>query len=270
VSDRIRLGIVEYVNSRPLAWAFLQGQHAQLFQTEYLAPAKVADEMAAGRLDAGLLPTAELARIPNLRVVPGLCIAAEHEVNSVLLLSRVPPEEIRSLALDAKSRTSAVLVRILLGERWRVEPALTTAPASVDDPLGDHDAALVIGDAALKVDRTGLHVVDLAAEWRRLTGLPFVFAVWAVRDDVENPALPFYFHQSLRYGLASLPLVVRQSSRDLGLSEAETHAYFTGNLKYTLGEPEERSMEEFFRRARRLALLPEGKGVEFLDLEMVG
>lgn len=270
MSDRIRLGIVEYVNSRPLAWAFLQGQHRQLFEPSYLAPAKVADEMAAGRLEAGLLPTAELARIADLRVIPGLCIAAENEVNSVLLLSKVHPEKIRRLVLDSKSRTSAVLVQVLLSERWGARPELTTAAASIEDPLRDGDAALVIGDAALQVERDGLHVVDLAAEWRRLTGLPFVFAVWAVRSDVENPALPFYFHQSLRYGLANLPFIVKESSRELGLSEAETHAYFTRNLKYSLDEPEERSMEEFFRRARALDLLPSGAEVEFLDLEMVG
>ena len=270
MSEPIRLGIVEYVNSRPLAWAFLQGRHRETFEGVALPPAGVADRLRDGSLDAGLLPSAELARIPDLQVVPGLCIAAEHEVNSVLLLSKVPPEEIRSLAVDSNSRTSAVLVRILLEERWNVEPEIRRVPPVLEVQLAEHDAALLIGDAALKADRDGLRVIDLAGEWRRLTGLPFVFAVWAVREEVDNPALPFYFHQSLRFGLANLPRIVRQASKDLGLSESETHSYFTRNLKYTLGEAEERSLEEFFARARRHDLLPEAPPVEFLDLEMVG
>lgn len=270
LSDPIRLGVVEYVNSRPLAWAFLQGRHEGVFEDVALPPAEVADRLRAGTLDAGLLPSAELARIPDLRVVPDLCIAAEHEVNSVLLLSKVPPEEIRSLSVDANSRTSAVLVRILLAERWNVDPEIERSPPVLEAQLMRNDAALLIGDAALKADREGLEVIDLAGEWRRLTGLPFVFAVWAVRDEVDNPALPFYFHQSLRFGLANLPRIVRQASRDLGLSESETHSYFTRNLKYTLGEAEERSLEEFFARARRHGLLPEAPPVDFLDLEMVG
>ncbi len=183
---RARFGIVHYLNSWPLAWTFLRRQGPAWAEPVYLPPSRVADGLASGDLEVGLVPSAELQRIPGLAVVPGLCIASQHEVKSVLLVSQVPPERIRRVALDESSRTSAVLVQLLLAERHGVRPEVAPFRPELEAMLATADAALLIGDPALRVDRRGLHVVDLAAEWRALTGLPFVFAVWAVAKDVER------------------------------------------------------------------------------------
>ena len=119
---KLRVGIVNFLNSKPLAWGFLKGHHADLFAPSYHPPSMVARLLAQGNLDIGLIPSIEVQRIPNLRVLPDMCVAAHHEVRSVLLVSRVPIQEVRRVALDTNSRTSATLIRILLRERWGLDP----------------------------------------------------------------------------------------------------------------------------------------------------
>jgi chorismate dehydratase len=187
---KLRVGIVNFLNSKPLAWGFLKGHHADLFAPSYHPPALVARLLAQGNLDIGLIPSIEVQRIPNLRVLPDMCIAARHEVRSVLLVSRGPVEEIRRVALDQNSRTSATLVRILLKERYGLNPEYLHERPDPERMLSEADAALIIGDPALRVDRERYRIIDLAEEWNALTGLPFVFAVWAVRPESTSPTSP--------------------------------------------------------------------------------
>lgn len=252
----IRVGIVNYVNARPLARG-LEREPSGL-ELVYLPPAGVADELAAGRLDVGLLPSIELSRIPGLAVLPGCAIAATHEVRSVLLVSRVPVAEIRSLALDENSRTSAALVRILLATRFGVLPELRAAAPRLDEMLATSDAALVIGDPALGVDRDRHVVLDLAGEWLELTGLPFVFAVWAARRSVASGELARRFERSLETGLAELDAIVSEAAAESGLSPAVLHDYYTRNLRFRLGDEERRGLAEFLRRAEVAGLAPVG------------
>jgi len=252
---KLRVGIVDYLNSKPLAWGFLKGHHADLFAPSYHSPAMVADLLARGSLEVGLIPAIEVQRIPDLKVLPNLCVAATHEVRSVLLVLGKPLERVRSVALDQASRTSAALVRILLSDRYGLEPAYRVARADPEAMLAEADAALVIGDPALRVDRSRYAILDLAAEWRAETGHPFVFAVWAVAAGVSLPDLPFYFRSSLRYGLASMATVVRESAAELGLPTAEVEAYLTRYLSYFLRGPELAGLAEFYRRAHRHGLI---------------
>ena len=180
----IRVGIVDYLNSWPLAWSFLRGDVPERYLASYHPPARVAALLGAGELDVGLIPSIELQRIAGLSVLPGLCVAAEREVRSVLLISNRPPSEIRRLALDLNSRTSAALVQILLRDRYGVAPECVEAAPEVEEMLADADAALVIGDPALHIERGRYLIFDLAREWRQLTGYPFVSAVWALRAEV--------------------------------------------------------------------------------------
>ena len=257
---RVRFGIVHYLNSWPLAWTFLRGRGPGWAEPLYLPPARVADGLAAGELEVGLVPSAELQRIAGLSVVPGLCIASQHEVKSVLLVSRVPPERIRRVALDESSRTSAVLVQLLLAERYGVRPEVAPFRPDLEAMLATADAALLIGDPALKVDRSELHVIDLAAEWRALTGLPFVFAVWAVGADVD-PAVAAgevtpLLAASLATAEAELDELIAAAAAELRLPTDEVRTYLTRHLSYRLGAAERASLEEFFRRAHRHGLLP--------------
>jgi len=262
---KLRVGIVNFLNSKPLAWGFLKGHHADLFAPSYHPPAMVARMLGQGNLDVGLIPSIEVQRIPRLRVLPDICVAAQHEVRSVLLISRCPPEEIRRVALDQNSRTSVALLRILLRERWKVDPEYVHERPDPERMLAEADAALVIGDPALKIDRDRYLIHDLAGEWHALTGLPFVFAVWAVRPEVELPDLSFYFKSSLRYGLSSLDTLVRESAAELGLESSEVREYLTENLSFFLRRDEIDGLEEFYRRAYSHGLILEPKPIEWRE-----
>jgi len=260
---KLRVGIVNFLNSKPLAWGFLKGHHADLFAPSYHPPALVARLLAQGNLDIGLIPSIEVQRIPNLRVLPDMCVAAHHEVRSVLMVSRVPVPEVRRVALDTNSRTSATLIRILLRERWGLTPEYVHERPDPERMLAEADAALIIGDPALRVDRERYLITDLAAEWKELTGLPFVFAVWAVRPEVEIPDLPFYFKSSLRYGLSSLDTLVREAAAEMGLDSSEVRSYLTENLSFFLRDEEIKGLEEFYRRAYQHGMILEPRPIEF-------
>ena len=262
VHSRRRVGIVDFLNARPLAWGFREGRFRHLFDESYHRPSAVARMLAAGELDIGLIPSIETQRIPGLRILPGPCVASTHEVRSVLLISRGPVREISRIRLDRSSRTSAALVQILLEERYGVQPEILVGSPPLEDMLQDSDAALVIGDPALHVvPQDGDVVLDLAAEWKALTGRPFVFAVWAVRESIYTPELTESFEESLARGLASLDRIAEDAAHELGLPIAEMHEYLKENLSYHLGPEEWAGLEEFFARARQHGLVPQAIAV---------
>jgi chorismate dehydratase len=266
---RVRVGIVDYLNSRPLAWDFLTRRVPEHFVATYQSPASVADGLRDGTLDAGLVPSIEVQRIPDLAVVPGPCIAAQQEVRSVLLVTRLPIEEVGVVAVDENSRTSAALVRIILSERYGCEPRFRRSRPRVEEMLAEADAALVIGDPALEVSTTGEHrVLDLAGEWRSLTGLPFVFAVWAVRGDLsagDTRALRSVLLQSRDRGKRSIERIAKEAAQRMDLAPSALQEYLTSNLSFDLGPAERRSLVEFYGRAARHGLLSRVRRVDLVD-----
>ena len=263
---RLRVGIVNYLNSKPLAWGLIKGLHADRYETLFLPPAQVADRLRDGELEVGLIPSIEVQRIPSLRVIPGPCVAATQEVRSVLLVSRVPLAQVKRLALDENSRTSAALVRIVLDEAYGLRPECVSRRADLEAMLTDCEAALLIGDPALHVDRSRYLVFDLAAEWRRLTGLPFVFAVWAVRPEVED-GIEAHFDESLRFGLAHLNELVSETSAELELDPVLVRDYLTENLSFDLGPAQRDGLREFWLRAHRMGLIAEPRPLELVGVE---
>ena len=260
----LRIGIVDYLNSWPLAWGFLSGRLADGYEVLYCSPAEVADLLARGELDVGLVPSIEAGRIPGLGVVPGLCVAATHEVRSVLLVSRKPVEEIRRVALDENSRTSAALVQIVLEACHGVRPEVTTRSPDLDEMLRDADAALVIGDPALRVDRESFRILDLAAAWRQLTGRPFVFAVWAVRYGVETATLVQDLRISLGQAFEEMGQIIERAVTELSLTPEVVERYLLRHLRFALGPEELAGLEEFYRRAKEFSLLDRDAGLRFL------
>lgn len=232
----------------------------------YLPPAEVAELLSSGDLDIGLIPSIEYQRIRGLRVIPELCVAATTEVRSVLLVCDRPLGEVDKVALDLNSRTSVALVRILMNDRFGISPSFVSMRPDLDSMLGEAQAALIIGDPALAVDRSRHQVYDLAAEWRELTGRPFVFAVWAVRSGLSTKVpVKSLFEESLRLGTEQMDQIVDAAVTEMDLSRSEVEEYLTRNLSFHLGDPELQGLEEFFRRAHRVDLLEEVRPVEFLN-----
>ncbi|MDH3744864.1 MAG: menaquinone biosynthesis protein [Acidobacteriota bacterium] len=255
MAEKLRVGIVDYLNSKPLAWSFLTGEFDGRFEPIFESPARVASLLAAGQIDIGLIPSIEYQRIQGLSILPRLCVGAEREVRSVILVSSVDVRAIRTLALDQNSRTSAALVRIILGDRYGLEVETAPAPPDLASMLAANDAALLIGDPALRVDLGGMEVLDLAREWRLLTGHPFVFAVWAVRGGVVTDGLAELFEHSLAAGLDNIETLVAGAADDLGIDRESIREYLTENLHFRLGEAELAGLTEYYHRAHQHGLI---------------
>lgn len=267
--------LISFLNARPLWWGLTHAPEAgETF--EFTLPARCADLVADGRAHLGLIPAIELARIPGVVALPEICIASRTEVRSVIMISRVPFEEIRSVSLDPASRTSVTLARILLGERLGpdVYKSIRFDPAD-RSRIGDlegHDAAVVIGDPALQISREPhrwAHRYDLVSEWRAMTGLPFVFAVWTGKRDVlrEHPAEQILdrLRASRDFGLGQLPAIAREASVEIGVPYGELISYFTEALHYEIGAEEREALSRFYALARKYALIEAGREIEWLD-----
>ena len=252
----LRLATVPYVNAAPLLWGFRRGSLRDRCTVIAEPPAGIPDLLIQGTVDAGLVPivAAPALAAAGFTLLPSPGVASRARARSVFLASRRPLEEARSVALDRSSRTSQALARIVLAARGIAVRFAEAAP-SLEVMLRDHDAALLIGDAALAADTRGLVVLDLAEAWRAMTGLPFVFAAWAVRAGRAEESAPL-FDASLAEGLAHRDTIAAESAPGLGLEAAVVASYLRDNIHYRFGEEEARAAALFIARARDLGLVP--------------
>jgi chorismate dehydratase len=263
--SRLRLASVPFVNAEPLVWGFTSGPFRGAFDVTSVLPSQIPDLLRSGRIDAGLIPSIEYQRLDDVELIPYVGIASKRRARSVYLASSVPLDDVRRVALDEGSRTSAALLRMLLSRRGIREIAFGEHAPSLKAMLRDNDAALLIGDAALTSDTRGLHVYDLAAEWFAITGLPFVFAVWVVRAGVSPPDGARSFMESRRMGIDNIPSIARSASRRLRLSSATIEEYLRVNIHYHLATEEMRALDLFFRQALELGLVPHHRPFRFLQ-----
>lgn len=260
----LRVATVSYLNSVPLFWGLIHGPYRSRFQVTFELPSRCADALRAGEVDAAIIPSIEYQRISHLKVVPGLAVASSGPVRSVLLISKCPVSEVRKLALTTASRTSVCLIQILLQRHYRIAPQLFPHEPNLEAMLEGCDAALLIGDPALASDFPGLQVYDLAEQWRAMTGLPFVFAVWAVRAEAATSDLVPAFQQSALYAMAHLSEIIEQETSRTGLSPALIRAYLTENIDFSLGEENLQGLRLFYSLAHELGLTDQVKPIEFL------
>ena len=258
-----RIASVAYVNARPLTRGFTHGPGAGRYLLEESSPAVCADRLREEKAEVALIPSIEYQRMAGLRVLPRIAIASRRRARSVLLVSRVAAPEIRSVAVDTSSRTSAALLRILLDRRVRGRVEYREAAPRFPAMLEGCDAALVIGDPALRADTDGYRVYDLAAEWFAMTGLPFVFAFWAVRSGVRLPEAIAPFTASRDLGLECIGRIASEESTRLELPESLLQEYLRENIHYELGSEEVRSLWLFYRLAREAGLLSAVREIDF-------
>lgn len=254
-------------------WDFEHGDAGRDFDISYTLPAACARALAEGRADIGIIPAAAYAEIPGLQVLPEVAIASRRAVRSILLVSKVPIEQVRTVALDTSSMTSVALTKVLF-EKWRGGGRTYTAMApDVDAMLAEHDAGLLIGDPALKIDRRRYHTIDLAEEWIRHTGKPFVFAFWAVRGDALREAapaldLPAVFRKSRDHGLepSCLNQIAREWAPRLDVAEADVKSYLTQNIHYQLDTGCREGLQLFYQYAGEIGALPAAPELRFVEM----
>jgi chorismate dehydratase len=267
----MRISAISYLNTAPLMWDFEHGMADPNFEISYTIPSECARELQNGTADIGIIPAAAYASIPNLSILPGVAIASKRAVRSILLISEKEIPEIRTVALDKSSLTSVALTRVLFEKYWGRNPDFTSEPPNLDSMLLQHDAALLIGDPALKVDRSRYKTWDLAEEWLRFTGKPFVFAFWAVRDEaakLSNLDLATTFQQSRDHGLESNNLreTIKTWSERLGLAKQELNEYLTSNIFYYLDQTCLDGLRLFYRYAHECKALPLTPQLHFSSL----
>ncbi len=256
--DRVRLGAVSYLNTRALIHGLDRGPLADRIELQLAVPAELARRMAAGALDVALLPTIALADQPDLQLVPGLSISTYGPSRSVLLLSRRPLEEIRTVALDPESRTSNALVQVLFAEAWKCAPTFVPGGPDLAENLHRVDAAVRIGDKALFEDRPeGLHAFDLGEAWTAATGLPFVFAAWFARPGVVDRELYRALHAARRAGARAIDEIAEAYSWNGRRDPALARDYLRDHIQHRLGAAELDALRRFYRSAARLGLVRE-------------
>jgi chorismate dehydratase len=252
-------------------WNFEHGAAAADFDISYTIPSRCARQLEQGSADIGIIPAAAYTHIPDLALVPGVAIAARRAVASILLLSKLPLEEIQTVALDASSLTSVALVKVLFAKYWGGERRFTAMDPDIGNMLSAHDAALIIGDPALQIDGSGYVVYDLAEQWVQLTGKPFVFAFWAIRRSAleaePNPQeISEIFQQSREEGLKPdhLDAISRSWSVRLGLDARRVRRYLTENIHYYLDAPCLDGLQLFYRYAEECGVLAAAPQLRFL------
>jgi len=261
----LRVGAVNYLNAKPLYYRLCEFAPGASLEMDY--PSRLAEKLAAGALDVGLIPSVEYLRgaASGYEILPGFAIAARGAVRSVKLFSRVPLGRIGRLALDDGSRTSQALTRVWLDGAYGVRPRrVDLLPVGVPIEESTADAVLLIGDRAMTAAEGPYHVVvDLAEAWRAWTGLPFVFALWVARQGVDLGRLPAALERCRAEGLAHAMEIAAEHGPRLGLGVAACYDYLTETLSYDLGGPELAGLRRFANLAARLGLAPEGVDLVF-------
>ncbi|HEX4948886.1 MAG TPA: menaquinone biosynthesis protein [Blastocatellia bacterium] len=272
----MRIAASTYLNSAPLVHSFTAGmQRNRVIFIGDTAPSRCAQMLASGQCEIALIPVIEYLRIPNLRIVPNVAVASKHRVGSVILAARCPLESVTKVALDCSSRTSQSLVKILLAHRYHSKPVYGERTPDVArgcaNMLEGTDAALLIGDPTfdLKANAAamGLHIHDLAEEWRAMTGLPFVFAVWAVREDAleDFRRVRLDFEMAKREGIDRIPEIAAQYAATLQRPLPELLDYLRANVNFDLDEENVAGLREYFRLAHEYGLVERNRALQFVD-----
>ncbi len=268
----LRISAISYLNTAPLMWDFEHGAGSS-FEISYTLPSQCAASLRDGTADIGIIPAAAYASIPELAILPGVAIASRRAVRSILLVSKVPLEKIQTVALDTSSMTSVALTKVLFAKWWGGGRTFTAMAPDIKRMLETHNAGLVIGDPALKIDRSQYITYDLAEEWIRLTGKPFVFAFWAVRQaalkDVPGDLdLATTFQQSRDHALlpGNLEGIAQEWAPRLELSQKEVKSYLTENIHYFLGPDCIDGLQLFYQYAQEYRALPSAPKLSFLGV----
>src|SRR6266550_4136128 len=275
---KLRISIVQYLNTAPLVWGFTNGPLRGQYDLSFTVPWQCAEQLRTGQADVAIIPAIEYQRIDDLVILPDMAIASKKQARSLLIIATKPIDQVKSFALDGSSRSTQTLTRILCAEKWKIAPQFFEAPPDLGAMLKQADAALLIGEPALRIavgiekeSRPGgegqmicqaatvgittaemLYVYDVVGEWRSLTGLPAVLAVWAARRDIATPEVTADFFASRDFGLSRIPEICFGAARELELPEHTLESYLRHNIDFSLDAENRRGLESYFEHAEKL------------------
>jgi chorismate dehydratase len=290
--QKLRISVVQYLNTAPLVWGFTNGPLAGKYDLSFTVPSQCAEALRAGTADIAIIPAIEYQRIPGLVVLPDLAIASENRVRSLLILAKKPIEQVRSIALDRSSRSTQALTRILAAGHWKIDPEFFESEPDLSAMLERADAALLIGDPALRisiaiekksaVDRQGravseaaalgiesaeiFHIYDMVGEWRKFSSLPAVMAVWAARPEVLTSEVLADFSASRDFGMSQISAISLEAARELELPHQALESYLRHNIDFSLGAENRRGLERYFEEAAKLGLIPREKKIAWASV----
>lgn len=264
----LRISIVQYLNTAPLVRGFTHGPLRGKYDLSFTVPSQCAEALRTGAVDLAIIPAIEYQRERGLVLLPDLSISSKKTVRSLLLIAKKPLKDLRRVALDKSSRSTQALTRILCAKRWGIAPEFFEAEPDLPAMLEKADAALLIGDPALQLALSGsefaklargteLCVHDLVEEWRALTNLPAVLAVWAGRAESTKAEVVQDFKASLEYGMLQLDEICAEGAAEMNLPAAELRRYLTENIDYHLDEENLRGLRRYYDLAAEVGILGE-------------
>jgi chorismate dehydratase len=290
--SKLRISVVEYLNTAPLVWGFVDGPLQGKYDLSFTVPSQCAEALRRGDADVAIIPAIEYQRIENIVALPGMSVAAKGEVRSILVVAKKPIDMAKKIALDSSSRSSAALVRLLAKDLWNISPEFVEASPDPSEMLKQADAALVIGDPALHVSLKmealagrapsgeqccqgdpddmpvpgfeTLFVYDVAYQWEEMTGKPCVLAIWAGRRDAITAEVLADFQASKQYGLERAREIAEAASIKLDLPPKALYRYLTENINFDLDEENLAGLNLFFERAAVAGLIPRVRPLEFM------
>jgi predicted solute-binding protein len=295
IVTKLRISIVQYLNTAPLVWGFTNGPLQGKYDLSFTVPSQCAEDLRRGLAHVAIIPAIEYQRIDDLVILPDMAIASKKQVRSLLIVSKKPIEQVKSFALDRSSRSTQALTRILCAEKWKIAPSFLESDPDLAQMLEHADAALLIGDPALRISlgieqdsRIGapgyttcsaaalsiigsemLYLYDVVSEWQSLTGLPAVLAVWAARRDVATPEVTADFLASRDFGFSRIAEISYDASLELELPAHAIETYLRRNIDFSLDSENRRGLDLYYQHAARLGLIPKARPIEWVEMRAV-
>ena len=258
---KIRISAVSYLNTLPFLYGIKNSKFLSNFIFEQDVPSICAKKLINNEVDIALIPVAAIPYVKNPYFISDYCLGAKNKVKTVLLLSDVPLQEIKSVLLDYQSRTSVNLVKVLARKLWNIAPEWINTDTGFENSISGNMAGVVIGDRAFSLQKKFKYVYDLSEEWFKMTRLPFVFATWVSNKPIDNEFIR-QFNKTLQYGLDNIDLVIQEFNKNFPNSEIELKKYLTENISFYLDEEKKESMKLFFDYLHELKLLPDIPEIE--------
>jgi chorismate dehydratase len=241
--NKIRVGIVNYLNTKPLLYGLTKPPISERIELIGDYPSRLAELLIKGEIDLGLIPVAAIPELPSCHIIGDYCIGAEGEIASVALFSEVPMNEIKKIYLDYQSRSSVALLKYLAKEYWGIHPEIVQAENDeFRREIKGATAGLVIGDRAFEQRRISTFIYDLGSEWKKITGLPFVFAAWVSTKELPADFIEM-FNNANAMGLQHIDEIVAEAA----FESFDLKKYFSLHLSYRLDEQKRKGMEAFIK-----------------------